>query len=142
MLLTVQERFTCVLLLPAEGDILRARKVRELRELLGDFSEEEEKRLMFRDSVECPACKSTIYVPRDQVGAPTCADCNAEMIGTGMIAWNSVVDQNTEVPLTPQQTAMIIQKLEDLNARSQLDFQAGQDRLYEKFVEGEDAKAD
>ena len=138
MLLTVQERFNIVLLLPTEGDILKAKKVRELKELLGDFSGEEEERFGFRDEVECLKCNAKLYVYRDEVGAPTCHHCGGEMQGTGRIAWNPAVDQNTEVDLSSQQIAMIIQKLEDLNARSQLDFNMGHDKLYEKFVEGKD----
>ena len=92
MLLTISERFALSSLLPATGDILTLKDIRQVREDLA-MTEEDRKEVQFYTEFQCPRCEAKETFP-----APVkCGKCDVWMVPTGQVGctnWEFTKDIN------------------------------------------------
>ena len=131
MELTIFERLIMLNVLPATGDILTIRTIRELRGKL-EFTDMEHKALQFRRVYKCSECDETIEVLATEVSVPKCENCDKQMASTAGVQWLKDAEQVKDIEISDTGKTILKSTFIQLSDEKLLTEQHLS--LYDKFV--------
>lgn len=129
MKLTIGERAVLLTLMPKEENFETLKMIRKFKESLS-LSEEEKATIRWRLEYKCPTCGEVALF-----SAPAkCGKCDVWFEPTGSGQWDSTLDPNKDVFITPTISTIIVTTLNKMSDKKKLTEELVP--LYEKFVVG------